>query len=114
MTGMQASLVDGPTRAGSPCLRGAAPDVLATAGARWRDPAEVVRVLLEEEVEDREAATRRNHRKRADPPTGKAFDSLTRLSARSLSRRPGVPGDPGRGALSRRQRAGGRSGGRHR
>lgn len=100
MTGVQAFLVGGPTRAGSPCLRRAAPDVLATAESQRWNPAEVVRVLLEEGIKGREAVTRRDHRKRANPPTGTTFDSLTGPNARSLSRCPGVPGEPGRGALS--------------
>ncbi|KWW99336.1 IstB domain protein ATP-binding protein [Carbonactinospora thermoautotrophica] len=58
-----------------PYLRKAAPDVLATARAQRWDPAEVVRVLLTEEVIGRDAATRRMRRKAANFPTGKAFSS---------------------------------------
>ncbi|MEU9851648.1 ATP-binding protein, partial [Streptomyces sp. NPDC047985] len=58
-----------------PYLRKAAPSVLATARSQRWDPAEVVRILLEEEIQGREAATRRSHRKQANLPTGKTFDS---------------------------------------
>jgi DNA replication protein DnaC len=58
-----------------PYLRKAAPDVLATARAQRWDPAEVVRVLLSEEVVGRDAATRRMRRKQAAFPTGKTFSS---------------------------------------
>jgi DNA replication protein DnaC len=58
-----------------PYLRKAAPDVLATARAQRWDPAEVVRVLLHEEVVGRDAATRRMRRKSANFPTGKTFSS---------------------------------------
>ncbi|WP_423816282.1 ATP-binding protein [Rhodococcus jostii] len=58
-----------------PYLRKAAPDVLATARAQRWDPAEVVRVLLQEEVVGRDAATRRMRRKNAKFPTGKTFSS---------------------------------------
>jgi DNA replication protein DnaC len=58
-----------------PYLRKAAPNVLATARSQRWDPAEVVRILLEEEIKGREAATRRSHRKQANLPTGKTFGS---------------------------------------
>jgi DNA replication protein DnaC len=58
-----------------PYVRAAAPDVLATARAQRWDPAEVLRVLLEEEARGRDAATRRQRRKAAGFPTGKTFDS---------------------------------------
>ena len=58
-----------------PYLRKAAPDVLATARAQRWDPAEVLRVLLHEEVVGRDAATRRMRRKTANFPTGKTFAS---------------------------------------
>ena len=58
-----------------PYLRKAAPDVLATARAQRWDPAEVLRVLLHEEVVGRDAATRRMRRKQASFPTGKTFSS---------------------------------------
>ena len=45
-----------------PYLRMAAPEVLATARAQRWDPAEVLRVLLAEEVTGRDAATRRTRR----------------------------------------------------
>ena len=49
--------------------------MLATAKAQRWDPAEVLRVLLAEEVTGRSAATRRNRRKTANFPTGKTFSS---------------------------------------
>lgn len=58
-----------------PYLRKAAPDVLATARAQRWDPAEVLRVLLGEEVTGRDSATRRMRRKTANFPTGKTFSS---------------------------------------
>jgi DNA replication protein DnaC len=58
-----------------PYLRKAAPDVLATARAQRWDPAEVLRVLLAEEVTGRDCATRRMRRKSAAFPTGKTFSS---------------------------------------
>lgn len=58
-----------------PYLRKAAPDVLATARAQRWDPAEVLRVLLAEEVTGRDSATRRMRRKSANFPTGKTFSS---------------------------------------
>ncbi|MGP4089772.1 hypothetical protein [Streptomyces sp. KR55] len=50
-----------------PYLHKAAPDVLATARAQRWDPAEVLRVLLNEEVVGRDAATRRMRRKTPAP-----------------------------------------------
>jgi DNA replication protein DnaC len=58
-----------------PYLRAIAPDVLATARAQRWDPAEVVRVLLEEEIRGRDEATRRMRRKAAGLPAGKTFSS---------------------------------------
>ena len=58
-----------------PYLRKTAPDVLATARAQRWDPAEVLRVLINEEVIGRDAATRRMRRKTAAFPTGKTFSS---------------------------------------
>jgi len=46
-----------------PYLRKAAPEVLATARAQRWDPAEVIRILLEEEVRGRDEAGRRIRRK---------------------------------------------------
>jgi DNA replication protein DnaC len=56
-----------------PYLRTAAPEVLATARAQRWDPAEVLRVLLAEEVTGRDAATRRTRRTAAGFPAGKTF-----------------------------------------
>lgn len=58
-----------------PYLRAAAPDILATAKAQRWDPAEVLRVLLVEEIRGRDEATRRARRKTAGLPAGKTFDS---------------------------------------
>jgi DNA replication protein DnaC len=58
-----------------PYLRRSAPDVLATARAQRWDPAEVLRVLINEEVIGRDAATRRMRRKTAAFPTGKTLAS---------------------------------------
>lgn len=58
-----------------PYVRAAAPEVLATARAQRWDPAEVLRVLLEEEVRGRDAATRAQRRRAAGFPAGKTFES---------------------------------------
>ena len=58
-----------------PYLRAAAPEVLATARAQRWDPAEVLRVLLAEEVRGRDEATRAMRRKAAGLPAGKTFAS---------------------------------------
>ncbi|WP_456294338.1 ATP-binding protein [Streptomyces mirabilis] len=56
-------------------MRKAAPDVLATARAQRWDPAEVLRLLIAEEVTGRDAATRRLRRHSANFPTGKILAS---------------------------------------
>jgi len=58
-----------------PYLRAIAPEVLATARAQRWDPAEVVRILLTEEIRGRDDATRRMRRKAAGLPAGKTFES---------------------------------------
>jgi len=58
-----------------PYMRKTAPDVLATARAQRWDPAEVLRVLVSEEVTGRDAATRRLRRTTANFPTGKTLGS---------------------------------------
>lgn len=58
-----------------PYLRAIAPEVLATARSQRWDPAEVVRILLEEEIRGRDEATRRMRRKAAGLPAGKTFGS---------------------------------------
>lgn len=58
-----------------PYLRAAAPDVLATAKAQRWDPAEVLKVLLVEEVKGRDEATKAMRRKAAGLPAGKTFNS---------------------------------------
>ncbi|MGH3499324.1 MAG: IS21-like element helper ATPase IstB [Nocardioidaceae bacterium] len=57
-----------------PYLRNAATDVLATARSQRWDPAEVLRVLLTEEITGRDAATIRARRKKANFPAGKTFE----------------------------------------
>jgi len=71
-----------------PYLRKAAPDVLATARAQRWEPAEVLRVLLAEEVTGRDAATRRMRLRQ---------DVLLLAARRILDRRrhPGRAGHPG-------------------
>jgi DNA replication protein DnaC len=75
-----------------PYLRAAAPDVIATAKAQRWDPAEVLRVLINEEVIGRDAATRRMRRKTANFPAGKTFatwrpdeSSITTATQQALS-----------------------------
>ena len=63
------------TRMRLPYLRALAPEVLATARAQRWDPAEVLRVLIAEEIRGRDEATRRMRRKAAGLPAGKTFDS---------------------------------------
>jgi DNA replication protein DnaC len=58
-----------------PYLRTAAPEVCATARVQRWDPAEVLRVLLAEEVAGRDGATRRMRRRAAGFPSGKTFSS---------------------------------------
>ena len=58
-----------------PHIRRAAPEVLATAKAQRWDPAEVLRVLLTEEVAGRDRSSLATRRARAAFPTGKTFDA---------------------------------------
>ncbi len=58
-----------------PHMRKAAPEVLATAKAQRWDPAEVLRVLLVEEVTGRERSALATRRAAAGFPTGKTFDA---------------------------------------
>lgn len=58
-----------------PYMRKAAPEVLATARSQRWDPAEVLRVLLEEEVAGRDKATISNNRSKASFPSGKTLDT---------------------------------------
>ena len=64
-----------------PYLRAAAPDVLATARAQRWDPAEILRVLIDEEVIGRDAATRANAAAHAGLPAGKTFALLARADS---------------------------------
>ena len=58
-----------------PYLRKTAPEVCATARAQRWEPTEILRVLLQEEVRGRDAATRSIHRRAAGFPSGKTFES---------------------------------------
>jgi DNA replication protein DnaC len=58
-----------------PYIRRAAPEVIATANAQRWEHAEVLRVLLEEEVAGRDQATIRTRRKASGLPAGKTFDA---------------------------------------
>jgi DNA replication protein DnaC len=58
-----------------PYIRRAAPEVLATAKAQRWEPAEVLRVLLAEEVTGRDRSALTTRRARAGFPTGKTFDA---------------------------------------
>ena len=58
-----------------PYIRRAAPEVIATATAQRWEHAEVLRVLLAEEVNGREQATIRNRRRASGLPAGKTFDA---------------------------------------
>jgi DNA replication protein DnaC len=58
-----------------PYMRRAAPEVLATARAQRWDPAEVLKVLLNEEVAGRERSALATRRTQAGFPTGKTFST---------------------------------------
>jgi DNA replication protein DnaC len=58
-----------------PYIRKAAPEVIATANAQRWDHAEVLRVLLAEEVKGRDQATIRMRRRASGLPEGKTFDA---------------------------------------
>ena len=58
-----------------PYIRKAAPEVLATATAQRWEHAEVLRVLLAEEVKGRDQATIRTRRRASGLPAGKTFDA---------------------------------------
>jgi DNA replication protein DnaC len=59
-----------------PYVRRQVGDVVATAKAQRWDPAEVVRVLLDEEARGRDASTIEIRRRRAGFPAGKTFDTF--------------------------------------
>lgn len=59
-----------------PHLRRTAADVLGAARSQRWDPAEVLRVLLQAELDGRAAATIRNRRRAAGFPAGKTLDSF--------------------------------------
>ena len=56
-------------------VRQQAPDVLLTAKAQRWEPAELLRVLLQAEVEGRERSTTETRRRQARFPAGKTFDT---------------------------------------
>lgn len=58
-----------------PYLRKAAPEVCAIARAQRWDPAEVLRVLIAEEVRGRDQATREMYKRAAGFPAGKSLES---------------------------------------
>jgi DNA replication protein DnaC len=64
-----------------PCVRNAAPEVLATAKSQRWDPAEVLRVLLAEEAAGRDRATIRMRRRSSGLPAGKTFDAWNEASS---------------------------------
>ena len=57
-----------------PYLRAAALEVVPTARAQRWDPAELLRVLLAEEITGRDQATLRTRRRAAGFPAGRTFD----------------------------------------
>ena len=80
-----------------PYLRDAAPEVLATARAQRWDPAEVLRVLITEEIRGRDDATRRMRRKAAGLPAGKTFESWRETRLLDPTRHPDRARHPGMG-----------------
>jgi hypothetical protein len=62
------------TRMRLPYLRDAPPEVVTAREQRW-DPAEVLRVLIAEEIRGRDGATKGMRRKTAGLPAGKTFES---------------------------------------
>src|SRR5215208_907741 len=72
-----------------PYVRRHVGDVVATAKAQRWDPAEVVRVLLDEEARGRDASTVEIRRRRAAFPAGKTFDTFdpTRFSIPATTQR---------------------------
>lgn len=58
-----------------PYVRGAAPEVLATASAQRWEPAEVLRVLFEAEAAGRDRATIRTRRRASGLPAGKTIEA---------------------------------------
>ncbi|MET9915189.1 hypothetical protein ABZZ74_52665 [Streptomyces sp. NPDC006476] len=77
-----------------PYMRKAAPDVLATARAQRWDPAEVLRLLISEEVTGRDAATRRLRRHSANFPTGKTLGSWRAEDSTSATSTRSTPNSP--------------------
>ena len=85
-----------------PYLRTAAPDVLATARAQRWDPAEALRVLLDEEVIGRDAATRRQRRRAAGLPRRQDLRVLAGARQLHPDPDPARPGHPGMDRPARR------------
>ena len=84
-----------------PYLRNAAPEVLATARAQRWDPAEVLRVLIAEEIRGRDEATRRMRRRPPDSRPGRRLSPGAKRTPRSHpAPRPGWP--PWNGSAARR------------
>lgn len=59
-----------------PYIRAVAGEIIATAKAQRWDPAEVIRVLLDEEARGRDTATTEIRRRKAAFPAGKTFDTF--------------------------------------
>jgi DNA replication protein DnaC len=59
-----------------PYVRGSMPEVVMTAKAQRWHPAELLRVLLEEEVKGRDASTMEARRRKSGFPAGKTFDTF--------------------------------------
>lgn len=58
-----------------PYVRGAAPEVIATAASQRWEPAEILRVLFTEEAAGRDRATIRTRRRASGLPAGKTFEA---------------------------------------
>lgn len=84
-----------------PYLRRAAAEVIPTALAQRWDPAEVLRVLLAEEITGRDDATVRMRRKRANFPAGRPSTHGMRPAALSPRPHPAGAADSGVGRPAR-------------
>ncbi len=83
-----------------PHIRRHAPEVLATAKARRRDPTEVLRALLTEEAAGRARSSLATRRAAAAFPTGKTFGGLAARSQLDPGPDPAGPADVGAGRTS--------------
>jgi DNA replication protein DnaC len=70
-----------PAAPAAAALRKAAPEVLATAASQRWQPAEVLRMLLEEEAKGRDRAGVRNRRRASGLPAGKTFEARDEQAA---------------------------------